>query len=266
MPMPPPSHWNRSDPGSETPREARDLPVTAHAAMPQSNGLLAVLPDEDRLRLTSMLERVQLSAGQAIQDAGEALTHAYFPMSAIVSVLFVTESGGSAEIAVVGREGMIGIPIFMGGGSTPARAVVQSAGTAFRISAGALRTEFARSQPLRQVLLRYTQALIAQMAQIAVCNRHHTVDQQLCRWLLMRLDRGSGNNVTATQEFISHMLGVRRESVTDAASALQRANVIRYQRGRITVLDRPGLERGSCECYEVVRAEYERLLAADEEA
>ncbi len=264
--MPPPSQWNRSGQISEVRAEAGGLPPTAHAGAQQRNGLLAALPDEERLHIEPMLERVSMAAGQVLQDAGESLTHAYFPSTAIVSVLFVTESGGSAEIAVVGREGVIGIPIFMGGGSTPARVVVQSPGTAFRIAAGALRTEFARSQPLRQVLLRYTQALIAQMAQIAVCNRHHTVDQQLCRWLLMRLDRGSGNDVTATQEFISHMLGVRRESVTDAASALQRADVIRYQRGRITVLDRPGLERGSCECYEVVRAEYERLLAADDEA
>jgi len=227
---------------------------------PRSNGLLAALTDADWQRWRQLLEPVALSLGQVLSEPGAALTHGYFPTTAIVSLLYVTESGGSAEIAAVGREGMVGIPLFMGGGSTPSRAVVQSAGEGFRLAGPAIREEFARSGPVRMVLLRYTQALIAQMAQTAVCNRHHTVDQQLCRWLLLRLDRLPGNELTVTQELIAHMLGVRREGVTEAALALQRADLISYRRGHIKVLDRPGLEKRSCECYAVVRTEYDRLL------
>ena len=188
------------------------------------------------------------------------LSHAYFPTTAIVSLMYVTESGASAEIAVVGNEGIVGVPLFMGGGSTPSRAVVQSAGEGFRMPGHGIREEFARSAAVMHLLLRYTQALIAQMAQTAVCNRHHTVDQQLCRWLLLSLDRLPGNELVVTQELIAHMLGVRREGVTEAALALQRAELISYRRGHITVLDRAGLERRSCECYAVVKTEYDRLL------
>jgi CRP-like cAMP-binding protein len=174
--------------------------------------------------------------------------------------MYVTESGASSEIAVVGNEGIVGVPLFMGGGSTPSRAVVQSAGEGFRMSGRAIREEFSRSASVMRLLLRYTQALIAQMAQIAVCNRHHKVDQQLCRWLLLSLDRLPGNELVVTQELIANMLGVRREGVTEAAVALQKAGLISYRRGHITVVDRPGLEQRSCECYAVVKAEYDRLM------
>jgi len=227
---------------------------------PRRNDLLASLPDADLQRLRSWLEPIALRAGQALYESGSVLGHGYFPLSAIVSLQYVTENGASAQIAVVGREGIVGIPIFMGGGSTPSRAVVQTAGVALRISGPALREAFANSAPLMKQLLRYTQALIAQMGQVAVCNRHHSLDQQLCRWLLLSLDRQVGDELVVTQEQIAHMLGVRREGVTEAALALQRAELIRYRRGHIVVLDRQGLERRSCECYAVVKAEYDRLL------
>jgi CRP-like cAMP-binding protein len=227
---------------------------------PRRNYLLASLPDADWQRLRPWLEPIALRAGQVLYESGSLLSHGYFPISAIVSLQYVTESGASAQIAVVGKEGIVGIPIFMGGGSTPSRAVVQTAGAALRISGPALRETFANSAPLMKQLLRYTQALIAQMAQVAVCNRHHSLDQQLCRWLLLSLDRHVGDELVVTQEQIAHMLGVRREGVTEAALALQRAGLIRYRRGHIVVLDRPGLERRSCECYAVVKAEYDRLL------
>jgi CRP-like cAMP-binding protein len=199
--------------------------------------------------------------GQVLYEAGAALTHVYFPITSIVSLLYVMEDGASAEIAVVGNEGLVGVSIFMGGGeSTPSRAVVQSAGHSLRLKAQLMNDEFERGGPVRHLLLRYTQALITQMSQTAVCNRHHTIDQQLCRWLLLRLDRLRNNELAMTQELIANMLGVRREGVTEAANKLQQAGLISYVRGCITVLDRPGLERRTCECYAVVKREYDRLL------
>jgi CRP-like cAMP-binding protein len=227
---------------------------------PRANRLLAALPEAELQRWLPRLELVSLPLGQVLYESGATLAHGWFPTSAIVSLLYVTASGASAEIAVVGLEGMVGTPIFMGGGSTPSRAVVRGAGLAFRMPAAAILEAFARSAAAMHVLLRYTQALIAQLAQIAVCNRHHAVDQQLCRWLLFSLDRQSGPEITVTQELIAHTLGVRREGVTEAALSLQRAGLISYRRGRILVLDRAGLERRSCECYGVVRSEYDRLL------
>ncbi|MDE2148194.1 MAG: Crp/Fnr family transcriptional regulator [Burkholderiales bacterium] len=224
------------------------------------NGLLAALPAVVLARWQPQLEAVKLALGQSLYEPGRTMSHVYFPTSAIVSLLYVTESGASAEIAVVGREGLVGIALFMGGDSTPNRADVQSAGTAWRLPAALLKAEFGSSPPLTRLLLRYTQALITQMAQTAVCNRHHTVDQQLCRWLLMSLDRLQGNELVMTHELIANMLGVRREGVTEAAFKLQRDGLIRYARGHITVLDRPRLEHRSCECYPVVRDEYARLL------
>jgi CRP-like cAMP-binding protein len=193
-------------------------------------------------------------------ESGATLTHVYFPTTALVSLLYVMEDGASAEIAVVGNEGIVGISLFMGGGSTPSRAVVQSAGEGLRLDAKTLKTESDRNGPVLHLLLRYTQALITQMAQTAVCNRHHTLDQQLCRWLLLSLDRLEGNELAMTQELIANMLGVRREGVTEAALKLQHAGLIRYARGHITVLDRAGLEKRTCECYAVVKKEYDRLL------
>ena len=201
-----------------------------------------------------------MALGEVLYEPGGRLRHVYFPTTSIVSLLYVMEDGASAEIAVVGNEGMLGISLFMGGDSTPSRAVVQSAGHAFRLRANLLKDEFARFGPTMHLLLRYTQALITQMAQTAVCNRHHTVDQQLCRWLLLSLDRLASNELAMTQELISNMLGVRREGVTEAAGKLQSAGLIRYRRGVITVLDRPGLEARVCECYQVVKAEFDRLL------
>ncbi|WP_088285151.1 Crp/Fnr family transcriptional regulator [Ideonella sp. A 288] len=206
------------------------------------------------------LEPVNLQLGQVLYESGSVQSHVYFPSTAIVSLLYVTESGQSAEIAVVGNEGVVGIALFMGGETTPNRAVVQSGGLGFRLSAQAIKAEFSRSAPVMHLLLRYTQALITQMAQTAVCNRHHSVDQQLCRWLLLSLDRLAGTELTMTQELIANMLGVRREGVTEAALKLQRAGLISYTRGHVKVLDRPGLERRTCECYAVVKAEYDRLL------
>ena len=226
----------------------------------RQNRLLASLPEADWQRWRPLLEPIAMPLGHVLYEPGAVLTHAYFPTSAIVSLLYVTESGASAQIAVVGNEGIVGVPLFMGGGSTPSRAVVHSAGEGYRMPGPAIREEFERSAAVMKVLLRYTQAMIAQTAQTAVCNRHHTVAQQLCRWLLLSLDRLPGNELVVTQELIAQLLGVRREGVTEAALSLQRAGLISYRRGHITVLDRPGLERRSCECYAVVKAEYDRLL------
>ncbi|KDB51462.1 Crp/Fnr family transcriptional regulator [Sphaerotilus natans] len=225
-----------------------------------ANQLLAALPEAELARWQDQLEWVDLPLGAVLHESGRRPRHAYFPTTAIVSLLYVMENGASAEIAVVGHEGLVGVPLFMGGESTLSRAVVQSAGQGFRLSSRVLKEEFERSGPVMHLLLRYTQALITQMAQTAVCNRHHSLDQQLCRWLLLSLDRLSGSDLMMTQELIANMLGVRREGVTEAALSLQRAGLIRYARGRIHVLDRGGLERRTCECYAVVRAEYERLL------
>ncbi|MBC7706924.1 MAG: Crp/Fnr family transcriptional regulator [Rhodoferax sp.] len=227
---------------------------------PRKNHLLAALPDEEWQRWLPALEAIELPLGQALYEPGVTLDHAYFPTTAIVALMYVMESGASAEIAVVGNEGIVGISLFMGGESTPSRAVVLSAGQGFRLSSDALKQGFTQSDAIKRLLLRYTQALITQMAQTAVCNRHHALDQQLCRWLLLSLDRQTGNQLVMTQELIAHMLGVRREGVTEAALKLQAAGLIRYARGHISVLDRQGLERRSCECYAVVRKEYDRLL------
>jgi len=226
---------------------------------PKDNRLLAALPDTEWQRWLPDLEWVQLPLGEVLYESGGALSHVYFPTTAIVSLLYVMENGASAEIAVVGYEGLVGISLFMGGESTPSRAVVQSAGEGFRMKAAAIKDVF-NHPPVLHLLLRYTQALITQMAQTAVCNRHHSLDQQLCRWLLLSLDRLKGSELVMTQELIANMLGVRREGVTDSALKLQKAGLIQYSRGRISVLDRPGLESRSCECYAVVKKEYDRLL------
>jgi CRP-like cAMP-binding protein len=230
------------------------------AAPKRQNHLLDALPVGDYARLAPYLEIVSMPLGEVLYEPGARLRHVYFPTTSIVSLLYVMEDGASAEIAVVGNEGMLGISLFMGGETTPSHAVVQSAGQAMRLKAHLLKEEFARFGPMMHLLLRYTQGLITQMAQTAVCNRHHSVDQQLCRWLLLSLDRLSTNELSMTQELIANMLGVRREGVTEAAGKLQDAGLIRYHRGRITVLDRPGLEARSCECYQVVKTEFDRLL------
>jgi CRP-like cAMP-binding protein len=230
------------------------------SAEPRQNHLLDALPAAEAQRWMPLLESVDLPLGHVLYESGAALEHVYFPTTAIISLLYVMENGASAEIAVVGNEGILGVSLFMGGGSTPSRAVVQSAGHGFRLKANIMQEEFNRAGAVLHLLLRYTQALITQMAQTAVCNRHHTLDQQLCRWLLLSLDRLEGNQLTMTQELIANMLGVRREGVTEEALKLQRAGLISYARGRITVLDRAGLERLSCECYSVVKKEYDRLL------
>jgi CRP-like cAMP-binding protein len=227
---------------------------------PRHNLLLAALPDAEWQRWLPQLEWVSMPLGHVMYESGREMSHVYFPTSAIVSLLYVMENGSSAEIAVVGREGLVGISLFMGGESTPSRAVVQSAGEGYRLRSALLKEEFNSSHPVMHLLLRYTQALITQMAQTAVCNRHHTLSQQLCRWLLLSLDRLSGNDLVMTQELIANMLGVRREGVTEAALVLQKAGIIRYSRGHITVLDRAALEARTCECYAVVRREYDRLL------
>lgn len=227
---------------------------------PLKNQLLASLPKAELHRWLPHLELVEMGLGEVLYESGSMLTHVYFPITAIVSLLYVMESGASAEIAVVGNEGILGISLFMGGGSTPSRGVVQSAGHGFRLSSQQMRQEFDRAGPVLHLLLRYTQALITQMSQTAVCNRHHSLDQQLCRWLLLSLDRLQGNELNMTQELIANMLGVRREGVTEGALKLQQAGLIRYARGHITVLNRNGLEKRSCECYAVVKKEYDRLL------
>jgi CRP-like cAMP-binding protein len=234
--------------------------VIATPAEPRTNQLLAALPDSEWLRWQSHLEQVSMPLGQVLYEPGATLSHVYFPIDSIVSLLYVMENGASAEIAVVGNEGIVGISLFMGGESTPSRAVVQSAGDGFRVRAQMMKEEFNRAGPVLHLFLRYTQALITQMAQTAVCNRHHSLDQQLCRWLLLSLDRLRNNELVMTQELIANMLGVRREGVTEGALKLQQDGLIRYARGRITVLDRSGLEKRTCECYAVVKKEYDRLL------
>jgi len=226
---------------------------------PKTNQLLAALPKAEWRRWKPLLEEVDMPLGEVVYESGGVLGYVYFPTTAIVSLLYVMENGASAEIAVVGNEGIVGIALFMGGESTPSRAVVQSAGKGLRMRAADIKEEF-KQGPVLHLLLRYTQALITQMAQTAVCNRHHSLDQQLCRWLLLSLDRLQGNELVMTQELIANMLGVRREGVTEGALKLQRAGVIRYVRGRITVLDRTELEKRCCECYAVVKKEYDRLL------
>jgi CRP-like cAMP-binding protein len=228
--------------------------------IPPRNHLLAALPQSDLDRLTPYLKLVPLSLGEALYEAGIALHHVYFPVDSIVSLLNVMADGASAEIAVVGNDGVVGVSLFMGGESTPSRAVVQSAGHAYRLRAAILKAEFTRAGPMQHLLLRYTQALLTQMAQTAVCNRHHTLDQQLCRWLLLSLDRLPSSELAMTQDLIANMLGVRREGVNEAAGKLQEAGLIHYSRGRIVVLDRLGIEARTCECYSVVKKESDRLL------
>ena len=232
----------------------------ALAPDPKKNRLLAALPLADLQRWQPQLETVEMPLGKVLYESGRTLSHVYFPTTAIVSLLYVLEDGASAEIAVVGNEGVVGIALFMGGESTPSRAVVQSAGQGLRLNARTVKQEFELAGPVMHLLLRYTQALITQMAQTAVCNRHHSLDEQLCRWLLLSLDRLQGTQLVMTQELIANMLGVRREGVTEAALKLQKAGLIRYARGHITVIDRDGLERRTCECYGVVKKEYDRLL------
>ncbi len=223
------------------------------------NHLLAALPPETQQRLSSSLKLVDLPLGLVVFEAGQIPEYVYFPADCIVSLLNVTLDGASAEISVVGNDGVVGIAVFMGGESSPSRAIVQSAGTAYRLPAKILRQEFNNCAEMRMLMLRYTQALIAQMSQTAVCNRHHSIDQQLCRWLLLSLDRIAGDRLIMTHELIANMLGVRREGVTEAAGKLQKLGVINYQRGHITVTDRAQLESLSCECYRVVRREIDRL-------
>jgi CRP-like cAMP-binding protein len=227
---------------------------------PCQNHLLAALPTEERARLLPHLELVAMRLGDTVCESGAPMRYVYFPTTAIVSLLYVTENGASAEVAVVGNEGIVGVSLFLGGETTTSRAVVQSAGHAYRLKGPLLKDAFFRAGPMLRVLLRYAQALLTQMAQTAVCNRHHTVDQQLCRWLLLSLDRLSSNELAMTQELIANMLGVRREGVTEAAGKLQAAGLIRYHRGHITVLNRRGLEARVCECYQVVKKEFDRLL------
>jgi CRP-like cAMP-binding protein len=227
---------------------------------PRLNHLLAALPADECERLFRHLELVPMPLGHSLYESGTQMRHVYFPTNSIVSLLYVMEDGSSAEIAIVGNEGIVGVSLFMGGETTPSRAVVQSAGHAYRLNGQLLKDEFHRAGPMQDLLLRYTQALLTQMAQTAVCNRHHSLDQQLCRWLLLSLDRLRANTLTMTQELIANMLGVRREGVTEAAGNLQRAGLIDYHRGHITVLDRDGLEERACECYGVVKKEFDRLL------
>lgn len=226
----------------------------------QLNHLLAATPPEVQDRLFPHLELVKLPLGKVLYESGDTMRNVYFPTNSIISLLYVMENGASAEISVVGNEGMVGVSLFMGGESTSSRAIVQSAGSAYRLAGQRLKDEFNRHSDMMLLLLRYTQSLITQMAQTAVCNRHHSIDQQLCRWLLLSLDRLPDNKLTMTQELIANMLGVRREGVTEAAGKLQRLGIIDYSRGHITVLDRPALEAKSCECYAVVKRESDRLL------
>jgi len=223
------------------------------------NHLLNALPEEALEKLQPHLKLIDLPLGKVLYESGDTLQRVYFPTDSIVSLLYVMESGASAEISVVGNEGVVGIAVFMGGESTPSRAIVQSAGSAFSMLSQQLRSEFNNNPDVRMLMLRYTQALITQMAQTAVCNRHHSIDQQLCRWLLLSMDRLTSNQLVMTQELIANMLGVRREGVTEAAGKLQRLGVIEYHRGHITVIDRPRLEQLSCECYAVVKRETDRL-------
>ena len=227
---------------------------------PRQNHLLAALPEDERAHIFPHLELAPMPLGETVCEPGIQMRHVYFPTTCIVSLLYVMEDGASAEIAVVGNEGIVGVSLFMGGETTTSRAVVQSAGHAYRLKGQLLKDAFFRAGPMQRLLLRYTQALLTQMAQTAVCNRHHSVDQQLCRWLLLSLDRLPSNELTMTQELIANMLGVRREGVTEAAGKLQRAGLIQYSRGHITVVNRPGLEARVCECYQVVKKEFDRLL------
>jgi CRP-like cAMP-binding protein len=227
---------------------------------PRQNLLLAALPSLEYERLFPHLELTEMLLGEAVCEPGIPMRYVYFPTTCIVSLLYVMENGASAEIAVAGNEGIVGVSLFMGGETTTSRAVVQSAGYAYRLTGQHLKDAFFLAGPVQRLLLRYTQALLTQMSQTAVCNRHHSVDQQLCRWLLLSLDRLSSNELTMTQELIANMLGVRREGVTEAAGELQRAGLIHYKRGKITVIDRPGLEARVCECYAVVKREFDRLL------
>ncbi|MEA5446660.1 Crp/Fnr family transcriptional regulator [Gammaproteobacteria bacterium AB-CW1] len=228
---------------------------------PSQNHLLAALPPDEYARIAPNLELADLRLGDTLCEPYIEMQHVYFPVDSIVSLLCVMEDGDSAEIAIVGHEGIVGVSLFMGGETTPSQAVVQSAGKAYKLPGRALKSEFYRGGPMQHLLLRYTQALLTQMAQTAVCNRHHSLDQQLCRWLLISQDRLPSNELIMTQELIANMLGVRREGVTEAAGRLQHAGLIRYHRGHITLLDRPGLEKRACECYGVVKREYDRLLA-----
>jgi CRP-like cAMP-binding protein len=237
---------------------AKSAQAAAHS--PKENRLLAAMPEADYQALVSVLERVPMPLGQAVYESGGPQGFVYFPTDCIVSLLYVLADGATAEIAVTGNEGLVGIALFMGGETTPSRAVVQSAGHGYRLRASVLKKEFERGGPLQHLLLRYTQALITQMTQTAVCNRHHSVDQQLCRWLLLSLDRLADNKLVMTQELIANMLGVRREGVTEAAGKLQEEGLIEYSRGKIVVVDRAKLEARVCECYSVVKREYDRLL------
>jgi CRP-like cAMP-binding protein len=253
-------------PLKRTPRARAASPRSSHgAAAPSSedaklNRLIAALPPDELRNWKSHLELVDLPLGHVLYESNKIQHHVHFPTSAIVSLLYVMENGDAAEIAVIGNEGVVGISLFMGGNSTPSRAVVQSGGKGYRMSAEFIKVEFDRCPAVMHLLLRYTQALITQMSQTAVCNRHHSLNQQLCRWLLLSLDRLRGSELVMTQELIANMLGVRREGVTEGALKLQEAGLIRYARGRITVLDRIGLEKRACECYRVVKEEYDRLL------
>jgi len=233
--------------------------ASAHHA--SQNHLLAALPAAEFERLSPHLELVTLPLGEILYEPGVQMQHAFFPVTAIVSLHYVMESGASAETAGVGNEGVVGISLFMGGNTTPSSAVVQTAGQAYRLPGRLLKQEFGRAGVMQRLLLRYTQALLTQMIQTAACNRHHSVEQQLCRWLLLTIDRIPSRELVMTQELVASMLGVRREGITAAAGNLQRAGVIRYRRGHISVLDRSGLEAGSCECYAVVKKEFGRLLS-----
>jgi CRP-like cAMP-binding protein len=233
----------------------------ALAHSPNQNHLLAALPTAEFERLAASLEPVPMRLGDMLYEPGEQLLHAYFPTTAIVSLHYVMESGATAETAGVGNEGVVGIPLFMGGNTTPSSAVVQTSGHAYRLASRRLKDEFNRGGLMQHLLLRYTQAVITQMTQTAACNRHHSVEQQLCRWVLLTLDRVATPELIVTQELIANMLGVRREGITAAAGTLQRAGLIRYRRGHITVLERSGLETCVCECYAVVKKELGRLLA-----
>jgi len=245
-----------------TPAAKRKTTASPTPAL-SDNRLLGALTDQAKEHLFPHMKLIALPLGKVLYESGEPLSTVYFPTNSIVSLLYVMENGASAEISVVGNEGLVGIAVFMGGESTPSRAIVQSAGSAYALSSQRLRNEFNGFSEMRMMMLRYTQALITQMAQTAVCNRHHSIDQQLCRWLLLSLDRLSGNRLVMTQELIANMLGVRREGVTEAAGKLQAKGVIEYHRGKITVLDRPKLEKLACECYAVVKSETDRLATYD---
>ena len=248
--------------GLSVPVRAADTasPLPTSDSTPRQNHLLAALPADEWERLRKHMELRPMPLGHVLYESGSTMRHVYFPTTSIVSLLYVMEDGASAEIAIVGNEGIVGISLFMGGETTPSRAIVQSAGYAYRVPGNFLKEEFYRAGPLQRLLLRYTQALITQMAQTAVCNRHHAVEQQLCRWLLMSIDRLPSNELTMTQELIANMLGVRREGVTESAGKLQKLGLINYNRGHIVVLDRAALEAHACECYAVVKQEFDRLL------